>query len=1120
MREPMRNKYKEAAALKPKQLTLLFQVELGLYLLEHLALRDEPISVLWAVLSGIPFPRLATLDEKLQKEIAVARILLPFASRFGWEQALRDYVSLPKSLKIYEISKDVRFDEQLVNNIRIEGAEQARLNHYKKTLAEPLPPGKDRRSLASPGKAKFQLYMRQHRTEVKIEIPRVAESNAASSDKVSERAALNITFELLEETAEALDARLKRDGRQAEWVERYQKYIHYYGLHDGVLAEVNSEPIALNGFSHIVGMVGAGKSTLMKLIAASIALFYPDKTITLVVGDVMTVLDIVEELNCLLAEDAQPVAIPLIGRSTRDTHLDKFYGRAGNESSLWAGHWLNPACPLMGLLSPEQIAVLPAAPLPGREPCEQIEPPDEQVGKRGKVSLCPFFHQCPSQQVWRDSMHARILVTTPGALAKSSVPTQVDRRRLKYGEYVYLRSDVVVFDEVDTVQEWFDNEYANVLDLWGKSSAVFNRADPATAQALSAGLSPAEERWVRAERHTSEALTNTLRQLSSSGNANIVRNWLGGRYFTAHNLFARLALNALGLPEYPSDDAIAATTDQEFQQLTNYFEEIMEGDPLLMARPLREQDDRAYRLSQIMMRMMASGAESVLDECVEWLDNAIPDLGENLDKLNVKRIKEHDSLETPETLGIKLALALSVALLDRNLRIVFYEWYNQPETVQDEVGMQIGKPTSTALSDVLPIPPLGRVFGTYYVQTALSDTGDPSGVLSRFEYVNIGRWFLLNFHKLLDKLGIPGPHVLTLSGTSWLPDSTRWHIDVQPQGILKPTDSESKQITLNSSFAFRPQYDETRQAIRISGADDKPDAVKTLARAMLSSKELENELDDLERLAAQQPDLWADRARILLLTNSYAQARAFAEELGKKWKQLGQIFYLSQTESNTEELMPVGKLPRGDTEQFALTTGKVLIAPLSAIGRGYNILTVDRQRAAFGTVYFLVRPMPHPYDIQALAGELNAYTLNQCSNPDFEAWVHPRLHEQAKEFRRHTKEYWARAEMRRFYRDLNQQARRDLAATTFGRIVQATGRLVRGGVPFRAYFVDASWAPNSANAVGHTPNAALDSGKDSLLAEMVLCFEEYTDGHPIGQSLYQPFSALLETKGFYLKRTI
>jgi hypothetical protein len=641
----------------------------------------------------------------------------------------------------------------------------------------------------------------------------------------------------------------------------------------------------------------------------------------------------------------------------------------------------------------------------------------------------------------------------------------------------------------------------------------------AAAESLAVGTSRAEERWVRAERHTTEAIVNILRQLSGGGDGSTLRRWVGGRYFTAFNLFNRLARRLLGIWDYAEDNEIPNDQASRLTDLLAMFDEMTDGDPLMIRRPNPGQSDVIYRLAQIMGRALASGAEAIIPDCEDWIATHIPDFEDRLTALNRVLDAQQEPLESLGTLALKLALALNVALLDRNIRIVFYEWYNQPEAVDREIGTQPYRPSAMALSDALPIPPTGRIFGTYYARSPEAD-GDESSALARFEYANIGRWYLLNYHRLLEPLGIPGPHVIGLSGTSWLPDSTRWHLEVPPIGILQSETSARQRITMQSQYFFRPQYDTKGNPIYISGQRDKIAATRMMAQAMIRSNEIERELNELAKLAETAPDMWSDRERILFLTNSYSQAKAFAETIGGHWADKSEVFYLSRPdESGYEDLLSVGYIPRGEIEKFALTTGRILVAPMNAIGRGYNILNRDRDRAAFGSVYFLIRPMPHPFDIQALAGELNAWTLKWCADPHFLGWQHPRLVDQAAEFRRYAKRYWTKAEMRRFYSDMNPNEREDLAATTLGKVIQAAGRLLRGGVPFRASFVDASWAPGSAAAPPDTPrNAALDHSRDSLLTQMVLLLERYSSDYTLGESLYEPFAGLLEIDNFYPKR--
>ena len=109
--------------------------------------------------------------------------------------------------------------------------------------------------------------------------------------------------------------------------------------------------------------------------------------------------------------------------------------------------------------------------------------------------------------------------------------------------------------------------------------------------------------------------------------------------------------------------------------------------------------------------------------------------------------------------------------------------------------------------------------------------------------------------------------------------------------------------------------------------------------------------------------------------------------------------------------------------------------------------------------------------------------------------------------------YWRSVEQRSYYRTLRDDEalraypRYDLAATTAGYIVQAVGRLLRGGVPFHSYFVDAAWAPNSADYNSDT----LDTEKTSLLVAVILRLAEYSaTTDTVGWALYKPLADALE----------
>lgn len=240
------------------------------------------------------------------------------------------------------------------------------------------------------------------------------------------------------------------------------------------------------------------------------------------------------------------------------------------------------------------------------------------------------------------------------------------------------------------------------------------------------------------------------------------------------------------------------------------------------------------------------------------------------------------------------------------------------------------------------------------------------------------------------------------------------------------------------------------------------------------------------------------------------------------------IHLLERSDSDTLQLER-GEYQRIDIEQFAQMGGEILIAPLQAIGRGFNILNAEK-KAAFGAIFFLTRPMPHPHDMPAIAQEINRRTHDWVADPDFQTWqLEDSVYRTALELRKVTKRYWRDIESRKYYRQLhdeedtdwpttlpriNANPRRDLAATTAGRLIQAVGRLLRGDVPFHGYFVDAAWAPNRARQL-LTGTTQEDTEYTSLLHQIIALLEEYTSDD-VGNELYGLISQKLShTRNLY-----
>jgi hypothetical protein len=1140
----------------------LLRVELGLRLLERLNFVDEPITVLWVLLSCIPIPdnRLDALSEQQRHALANARILLPFSGRFNWENALREYADITESWRCYQVLPQ-DFDKQMVYRPDLQRY-QERIIAYDAVLDSTLPFAQRTIQPATAATFCYDARTEQGQRTVTIDLPQEFAELAATSiswfTQPRPHTSLSFKHSDFRDIAEELERLRQQRGLQnvlgstQSWVELVDNLIGYRAIQaDGSLSDRNTVPLLLDGYANIVGAVASGKSTIMKFIAAY-AVLHPEKDlrITLVVGDTMSALDLADEFNRLFCNcGEQPVAVPLLGRTTRDLHLRRLYRSGKFRPDHWALRWFNVACPIQSLADAGSLPVIP-----GKEPCESLYKPLKTPKARKVYQYCPLFAVCPGKQLYRDMPGARVWITTPGALGGSSVPAQAEQRKLHVSELVYEQSDAVIFDEAETVQEWFDSLFAAEVKLTNGVDGLLDVEDVETAQAWVPKRTqpPPARRWVGAERHSLSAISNILSNLTDIERGVLLRRWVGRSYFTSLSLAYKLAWRLLGLPKWEEcQGQERMSADQKVRRIVRYFDRLSLIDPLTMERPRKAPDrDPIYRLALIMRVLIAAGDSAhntaVNVECKAWIEDFIPDIQKILKQLERQRAtwqarlnQRNTPIEEPpddlDTLAQRLEFVLSVMILDRNIRVVFYEWYNKPDNMLTDLNEHSLERSPSSLTDVLPVPPTGRMFGTYYSkgleigQSEQKNRSAPSG-LSVFGYPNIGRWFIMHFHELFTVLdGRRGPNVLALSGTSWLPHSSSLHIDIHPQGILDPSPQAGKAIA-KSTFTFLPQFvidNKTgRTPIRISGITEKLQPIKDIINELANDRgktlaPLKEDLEWLQKLAQQEPESWQDRERLLLIVNSYEQAKWAYEALRERWSSVAarEICYLIRSETGEDELDTDESVYRSDIEDFAQTGGKILIAPLQAIGRGYNILNKNG-KAAFGAIYFLTRPMPYPADTQSMAQELNRRTLDWCKDDQFEAWKVPGLYDKALLLRKKANEYWRKAELRSFYRylehddkDTKYSERYDLAATTAGHIIQACGRLIRGGVPFHAYFVDSAWAPGNAQdrKLEETP-------KTSLLAAIIQVMQEEYIQTDIGKALYAPIvEALLDIRDFLYK---
>lgn len=114
----------------------LLWVELGFALMEQLELDDEPVTAVWAILSGMPIthPRLQNLSAEEQRAIANARQIVPYSARFTWLNALRDYIRDNRLTNWRNYHLDIQnLDEQIISAAK-KLRHEAHQNLYERCL--------------------------------------------------------------------------------------------------------------------------------------------------------------------------------------------------------------------------------------------------------------------------------------------------------------------------------------------------------------------------------------------------------------------------------------------------------------------------------------------------------------------------------------------------------------------------------------------------------------------------------------------------------------------------------------------------------------------------------------------------------------------------------------------------------------------------------------------------------------------------------------------------------------------------------------------------------------------------------------------------------------------------
>ncbi|KNB54209.1 hypothetical protein [Streptomyces caatingaensis] len=1175
---------------------LLCQVELGLRLMETLD-PDRSAEGVWTLLSGYPFARATGIAPGPAERLALTsarHLLWPMRRRRMWLQSLETYAGFPERLRGYRLPESGRGPARRVDP----PVASHRFSIYDAALS--AVPAFATNPLPWAGEGSHRFLERRRQASVTIPPELVAAPPAGHDLEAGRPGAsrpIDVPIAELLETARWMDEEEhRRNLPPGNWRNR----LADLRLDARTADRTGFEPAArlhLDGLTHMVGMVGSGKSTLMTLIA--VWAHHRNLRTTLIVGDVAEQLTLTEMFTGL-GLDAAPVQ----GATTREQHAQRLHRRlaARGARSLLAHtdrafRHLSTACPLdaqrgMEAIEPLRYADAPCGGLrPGRRAAGQT---DESAAAKARQALrrargeldadglsgqeeesgpphaCPLWGMCPRHGAARDLVDALIWVANPASLVNTAVPRQLNAERLRYLELAALRSDIVIVDEADRVQMQLDRAFAPSATLVTKGPESWldqlqtHEIDELSRQGRLPLTDPDVERWSSALDVVGAATDRLYAMLIGSKD---LRDWVQVDYFSAWTLQERLLHEWYPPAEPPPEDFV--------ENEGELFRDEEELDPDgLSAAVRRPHDTYASRRAEVTELLDAFRDDPLGDRGpygtdTDGLTRLTHDLLHTLNGTRTRRrvrvllerllrgapgpeerpkprswhggaVTEAPPLSDAwfERSAQRLEFTLILAALHQRLDRVTFLWPQVEAALHlDTTDNDLVRRPPLDYAPLVPESPMGNVLGFQYLVDSRGPEGAAdgrtTGTLRFFRCAGVGRELLLT----LPRLGadparrLPGPHVLLMSATSWAGTSTRAHVLAPVEAVLKPGEQALRAIR-ETVFTTLFLYDQEGRPIRLSGT--RPDDRSAVLRTMVDKLAKPGPGGDNSHLQQELNRIPDDRRRrALLLVGSYREAASAAARLDEIPRWQGKVRVLVADDAELGDGSPSdvpaagqasrpGAVRRGDLASFADDVeAELLVAPLLAIERGHNILTVpqlpgETRVAAFGTVFFLARPHPVPDDLSLAVFGINDWATrflrSQPGLPEgtFAGLVSSadELDDAGRAFRATARRVWRRLLSRPYiYSALSDAEQQSFAWDQLVAIWQVIGRLVRGGVPARVVFVDAAFAPALAAARSSSlPGDALPRwlGEQGLLWQLREVLAPYFADRPALRGFHDP----------------
>lgn len=759
--------------------------------------------------------------------------------------------------------------------------------------------------------------------------------------------------------------------------------------------------LEIDKITNLVGMVGSGKSTLMKVLSYHLA--KADKKVVLVLDTVSSVL----EMCSYLSQFGVSVS-PVIGRSGREKYIDQVAKAHEKYLQNEYSKYLTAPCIIDGMAKNKSDKS--SAPMFGNEPCRSLM-------KNKKHYNCPYMDICPAVRMYREVYTSNVIVTTVQGLA--AIRLLGDNKL--FLEYVLEQADLVIFDECDKVQK--------TLDEFFTPSASFDKFRQNAATLCSEAMNKETEALDGMEKNESGYIRKLMRSLGVCMAVREAISAYGGTWRTilSRTFSAEILYQAI-CRENQKNKYISDKSLEHMRRVTIGLDHDKDIEHILK-----------FALSEDDIKIFSS-------DISDWLtdNNCKPD----------KTFSDH------------IKLYLVVAAFDNYIREISDSYLFLPYERKTQQELTDFLSTRfTAQQKILPSSAMGNLFGM---------KNDPQKGLILYRQYAFGRALMdrMPWLRLTEEGQPAGPNVLMLSGSSWADGCLQYHVNVPVKYLLEAEEwkrrkiAESKMIDLGT-------------AIRVSGSG--------------SEEREENLTEVIKKIMGTIEAELRSEGKLLMIVNSYSEAQTAANYLNRLLSNGKTVACMCREADEFDENM----ILRSEIADFSDHSADIMVAPAQAIERGYNIVDKDGH-SAFGSVFFLVRPMEVPDEISSKCTKLNGYLERHCVLSGKK-----NAFDRAAKLRSEATRQWSLMERQGKMQlsSLDPVMKLDVTASLFVLILQIFGRLCRitdeSKPAPRVYFADGAFRRSEKNTAGY-----------DLLNELIDYLDSMIDNKETGkiaETLYQPF---------------